>query len=53
MIGVVEPFFLNPDLCKNPPSAFTDYVNETSSVRLWPPTVNLQYVHSTLSNNLA
>lgn len=33
VIGVVEPFFLNPDLCKNPPSAFTDYVNETSSVQ--------------------
>jgi len=33
VIGVVEPFFLNPDLCKNPPSELTDFVNATSSVQ--------------------
>mmetsp|Transcript_15570 Transcript_15570/g.22992 ORF Transcript_15570/g.22992 Transcript_15570/m.22992 type:complete len:439 (-) Transcript_15570:257-1573(-) len=33
VIGVVEPFFLNPDLCKNPPPELTNFVSATSSVQ--------------------
>eukprot|EP00814_Leptocylindrus_danicus_P006957 CAMPEP_0116010920 /NCGR_PEP_ID=MMETSP0321-20121206/4271_1 /TAXON_ID=163516 /ORGANISM="Leptocylindrus danicus var. danicus, Strain B650" /LENGTH=459 /DNA_ID=CAMNT_0003480077 /DNA_START=65 /DNA_END=1444 /DNA_ORIENTATION=+ len=32
VIGVVEPFFLNPDLCKSPPQEFTDFVEASSAV---------------------
>ena len=32
MKAVVEPFFLNPSLCPNPPSSFTDFVSETSAL---------------------
>ena len=31
VLGVVEPFFLNPALCKSVPTAFTEYVELTSA----------------------
>ena len=31
VIGVVEPFFLNDELCKDVPQVFTDYVKATES----------------------
>jgi len=30
--GVVEPFFLNSDLCKSVPASFTDFVDENSQI---------------------
>lgn len=32
VVGVVEPFFMNPNLCKSPPASWTEFVDQTSKV---------------------